>query len=149
MSRIWRDGQKHSVYVYRLLTTGTIEEKIYQRQVSKQCLSGTVLNPSSAEKFKFSQNELKDLFTLYENTECLTHDLIKCQCLISDQSTLLTERNIEDNLTSLQLAQNASMAELMNWKHIKGPLSNENIIDFCLADDHKDITFLFLNKVNS
>ncbi|XP_035227608.1 DNA repair and recombination protein RAD54B-like isoform X3 [Stegodyphus dumicola] len=111
MSRIWRDGQKHSVYVYRLLTT--------------------------------------DLFTLYENTECLTHDLIKCQCLISDQSTLLTERNIEDNLTSLQLAQNASMAELMNWKHIKGPLSNENIIDFCLADDHKDITFLFLNKVNS
>lgn len=25
--RVWRDGQKKKVYVYRFLTTGTIEEK--------------------------------------------------------------------------------------------------------------------------
>ena len=34
MARVWRDGQKKTVYVYRLLTTGTIEEKMYQRQVT-------------------------------------------------------------------------------------------------------------------
>lgn len=26
--RVWRDGQKKKVYVYRFLTTGTIEEKV-------------------------------------------------------------------------------------------------------------------------
>ena len=26
--RVWRDGQKKRVYVYRLLATGTIEEKV-------------------------------------------------------------------------------------------------------------------------
>lgn len=32
--RAWRVGQKRPVTVYRLVTTGTIEEKIYHRQVS-------------------------------------------------------------------------------------------------------------------
>ena len=27
-ARVWRDGQKKRVYVYRFLTTGTIEEKV-------------------------------------------------------------------------------------------------------------------------
>ncbi|ORY00875.1 hypothetical protein LY90DRAFT_519785 [Neocallimastix californiae] len=35
MARIWRDGQKRKVYIYRLLTSGTIEESIYQRQITK------------------------------------------------------------------------------------------------------------------
>jgi DNA repair and recombination protein RAD54B len=33
MARVWRDGQKKAVVIYRLLCTGTIEEKVYQRQV--------------------------------------------------------------------------------------------------------------------
>ncbi|KAF8768041.1 DNA repair and recombination protein RAD54B like protein [Argiope bruennichi] len=85
MARIWRDGQKHSVYIYRLITTGTIEEKIYQRQVSKQCLSGSVLNPSTKDKLKFSREELKDLFTFHEDSQCVTHDLIDCDCLNSNE----------------------------------------------------------------
>jgi SNF2 family DNA or RNA helicase len=36
MARVWRDGQKKEVFIYRLLTTGTIEEKIFQRQLVKQ-----------------------------------------------------------------------------------------------------------------
>lgn len=27
-ARVWRDGQKKRVYVYRFLSTGTIEEKV-------------------------------------------------------------------------------------------------------------------------
>ena len=34
--RVWRDGQRKRVYVYRLLSAGTIEEKVFQRQVSKE-----------------------------------------------------------------------------------------------------------------
>ena len=35
MARVWRDGQRRKVHVYRLATAGTIEEKIFQRQVCK------------------------------------------------------------------------------------------------------------------
>lgn len=40
--RVWRDGQTKKVYVYRFLTTGSIEEKIYQRQLSKEGLQNLV-----------------------------------------------------------------------------------------------------------
>ena len=44
MARVWRDGQRRTVYIYRLLTTGSMEEKIYQRQINKQGLSGVVVD---------------------------------------------------------------------------------------------------------
>ena len=34
--RAWRVGQKKDVTIYRLLTTGTIEEKIYHRWANQQ-----------------------------------------------------------------------------------------------------------------
>jgi hypothetical protein len=36
--RIWRDGQRKRCYIYRFLATGTIEEKVFQRQLSKEGL---------------------------------------------------------------------------------------------------------------
>lgn len=36
MGRIWRDGQKKACSVWRLLTAGTIEEKVYMRQVRQK-----------------------------------------------------------------------------------------------------------------
>ena len=39
---MWRDGQRRRVYVYRLLSAGTIEEKVFQRQVSKEGAWGAV-----------------------------------------------------------------------------------------------------------
>jgi SNF2 family DNA or RNA helicase len=35
MARIWRQGQKKVTFLYRMLTTGTLEEKIFQRQIIK------------------------------------------------------------------------------------------------------------------
>ena len=35
MARVWRDGQRREVFIYRLLSTGTIEERIFQRQLLK------------------------------------------------------------------------------------------------------------------
>lgn len=43
----------------RLLTTGTIEEKIYQRQISKTGLSEAVIDANLTSSLKFSANELK------------------------------------------------------------------------------------------
>jgi DNA repair and recombination RAD54-like protein len=44
MARVWRDGQKKKCYVYRLLTVGSIEEKIFQRQAHKKALSSCVVD---------------------------------------------------------------------------------------------------------
>jgi DNA excision repair protein ERCC-6 len=41
--RAWRIGQTKNVTIYRLLTSGTIEEKIYHRQIFKQFLSNKIL----------------------------------------------------------------------------------------------------------
>lgn len=63
---------------------GTIEEKIFQRQISKQGLNSVVdLDNSQVNEngsVKFSTEELKDLFTLCHNTSCETHDLLSCRC---------------------------------------------------------------------
>ena len=40
--RAWRIGQQKEVTVYRLITGGTIEEKVYHRQVYKQFLTNKV-----------------------------------------------------------------------------------------------------------
>jgi DNA repair and recombination RAD54-like protein len=37
-ARVWRDGQRKKVYVYRFLAAGTLEEKVFQRQLSKKGL---------------------------------------------------------------------------------------------------------------
>jgi len=36
-------GQKRPVVIYRMLTAGTLEEKMYQRQLTKLALSATVM----------------------------------------------------------------------------------------------------------
>lgn len=41
--RSWRVGQLRQVTVYRLVTAGTIEEKIYHRQIFKTALTNRVL----------------------------------------------------------------------------------------------------------
>ena len=61
--RAWRIGQKRRVVIYRLLTAGTIEEKIYHRQVFKQLLTNRVLADPKQRRF-FKSNDLYDLFTL-------------------------------------------------------------------------------------
>lgn len=79
MARIHRDGQKRPVFIYRFLTTGMIDEKIYQRQVTKQGLSDSLMD-SKAAGTSFSVDELRDLFQCHESTDCLTHDMLNCPC---------------------------------------------------------------------
>ncbi|GHP06112.1 hypothetical protein PPROV_000485900 [Pycnococcus provasolii] len=67
--RAWRIGQTKDVTIYRLITTGTIEEKVYHRQIYKSLLTEKVLRDPKQKRL-FSSRDLRDLFSLgaeYEN----------------------------------------------------------------------------------
>jgi DNA excision repair protein ERCC-6 len=66
--RAWRLGQKREVEIYRLMTAGTIEEKIYHRQVFKQILTNKVLKDPK-QRQTFHLRELHDLFTLGDKSD--------------------------------------------------------------------------------
>ena len=70
----WHFGCKHLVKIYRLLSTGTLEEKIFQRQAHKKALSSCVVDNEEDVERHFSINELRDLFTLNESTKSDTHE---------------------------------------------------------------------------
>jgi DNA excision repair protein ERCC-6 len=66
--RAWRLGQKRDVTIFRLMTKGTIEEKIYHRQIFKQFLTNKITrDPHQREGFQLS--DLYDLFTLEEEDD--------------------------------------------------------------------------------
>uniref|UniRef100_A0A673B0X2 RAD54 homolog B n=1 Tax=Sphaeramia orbicularis TaxID=375764 RepID=A0A673B0X2_9TELE len=127
MARVWRDGQKKTVHTYRLLTAGTIEERIFQRQVSKQGLSGTVFDlGKGAEHTSFSISELRDLFSLMD-TPCLTHDLLSCSCSMDGSSS-------------------GNMSELMQWRHFSGDA--HTFSDPYLDHARNHITFAFQTTIS-
>ena len=63
--RAWRIGQTRPVVVYRLISAGTIEEKVYERQVFKQVLMSRVLGKAASSR-TVEQSHLRELFTLVE-----------------------------------------------------------------------------------
>ncbi|KAK6895529.1 DNA repair and recombination protein RDH54 [Candida tropicalis] len=88
MSRIHRDGQTKPCFIYRIFTTGCIDEKIFQRQLVKNRLSSKFLdNDSSSKSDIFDESDLKNIFEVDTNTISNTHDLLECSC-DGDGSTL-------------------------------------------------------------
>ena len=66
--RAWRIGQESQVTIYRLLTAGTIEEKMYHRQIFKQYLTNRILKDPKQRRF-FKTNDLYELFSLAKDSE--------------------------------------------------------------------------------
>ncbi|KAK6203078.1 DNA dependent ATPase [Scheffersomyces amazonensis] len=66
--RAWRLGQKKDITIYRLMTSGSIEEKIYHRQIFKTFLTNKILKDPKQRRF-FKVNDLHDLFTLGDQNE--------------------------------------------------------------------------------
>ncbi|KAH6824584.1 chromatin remodeling 24 [Perilla frutescens var. hirtella] len=65
VDRAYRIGQKKNVIVYRLMTCGTVEEKIYRKQVFKGGLFRSATEHKEQIRY-FSQRDLRDLFSLPE-----------------------------------------------------------------------------------
>lgn len=87
-ARVWRDGQTKPVSIYRLLSTGTMEERLFQRQELKGALARTLGFKSTSNASgggasgggaSFTQGELRDLFSYVKETRCDTADRIQAR----------------------------------------------------------------------
>ena len=61
--RAYRIGQKNNVQVYKLITSNSIEEKIYELQQKKSALIDNMLSTKTSFISKFSQEEIMKLFS--------------------------------------------------------------------------------------
>lgn len=96
--RAYRFGQKRDVTVYRLITAGTIEEKIYQRQIFKTALTNQILQDPKQRRL-FSQKDLRDLFTLKADTNSSTEtgDITKGQGVVEMNNSVKPNESEDDN----------------------------------------------------
>ena len=66
--RSYRYGQTRPVYVYRLVSAGTLEEKMYRRQVKKQALFSRVIDEHQVEQH-FTSQQVAALVALDEDDD--------------------------------------------------------------------------------
>lgn len=131
MARCWRDGQKKQCYIYRLVATGSIEEKIFQRQAHKKALSSCVVDNEEVERH-FSRGDLRDLFRLNEETNSDTHDKFKCKRCVN---SIQVKGPPEDSDCNSELSQ---------WNHC---IDKKNIVDTILKMAwNKYISFVFYHR---
>nr|XP_022343269.1 DNA excision repair protein ERCC-6-like isoform X3 [Crassostrea virginica] len=64
VDRVFRIGQDKNVVIYRLITCGTVEEKIYRRQIFKDSITRQTTGNTKNPYRYFTKQELKELFTL-------------------------------------------------------------------------------------
>eukprot|EP00483_Globobulimina_turgida_P007633 UN07648 len=79
MARVWRSGQLKETYIYRLFSTGTLEEKIFQRQTFKSDLAEQLVaaEEDMTDMTEFAVKELKKIFVYNKNTDCDTLERTK------------------------------------------------------------------------
>lgn len=122
MARIYRQGQKKECFIYRLLTTGTVEEVMFQRQTQKNNLDTIATNKSSKNKsHRFTDEELRDCFTLKEKCMCDTKDKIGKDWEDYEGFQSLLNKCIEDK-PLLSLAR--KKADVISYVHLVQDLTS-------------------------
>ncbi|XP_020551461.1 protein CHROMATIN REMODELING 25 isoform X2 [Sesamum indicum] len=170
-ARVWRDGQKKRVYIYRFLSTGTIEEKVYQRQMSKEGLQKVIQQEhvDSEKGNLLSTEDLRDLFTFHDSVSSEIHEKMCCSRCIGDE--IISNSSMGSNYTNggfqpdeediggfaaiagclnnlknhEKQVGNPKEDDLANWGHHHFPSSVPDCIFQASAGD--EVSFVFTNQV--
>ncbi|XP_057312734.1 DNA excision repair protein ERCC-6-like [Hydractinia symbiolongicarpus] len=77
VDRVYRLGQTKNVIIYRLITCGSVEEKIYRKQIFKNALMKQTTGASNNPYRYFTNHELRELFVLDDPRESTTQQQLK------------------------------------------------------------------------
>ena len=112
MARIWREGQKKTCQIIRLLSTGTLEETIYRRQLRKGQLSAEVSTESTENRdpagslpdsfgcARFRPDDFNELFQSPEGFLSSTHDAMCCRRCNKGIGCLQADTPVEGDLST-------------------------------------------------
>lgn len=161
MARIHRDGQKKPCFIYRILMTGGIDEKIFQRQLMKRNLSSKFIdNDVQTSSDVFDYSDMKDIFTFNSHTNSNTHDLLECKCVgngdndthlpamktseneselededLSTTQSWMSAREFQNTVSATQTQQAAPIQEALgDYKHFNTLLENISQVARCISD---------------
>lgn len=130
LARVWRDGQKKSCFVYRFIGTGSIEEKIFQRQSHKQALSASVVDCAEDAERHFSAGDLRELFEFKDQTVSNTHDTYKCKRCVDGRQKIKAPAMLYGDTST--------------WNHFQRPEFSELHDDLLRAEQNfDDVSMVF------
>ncbi|KII62665.1 DNA excision repair protein ERCC-6-like protein [Thelohanellus kitauei] len=161
IDRACRIGQLQHVYVYRIVTCGTVEEKIYRRQIFKSSLVKFAINEDKDPKKYFSKEELKELMTLSATNFSETCDMIhtihgnpiknheEVKKLLNEGAYSVSDNDqlfrISEN--SLNESDNNPKTEVKhespNTREVRTDLTEFNVVEF-LKEIHESIPETFI-----
>lgn len=134
--RAFRFGQTKAVTVYRLITAGTIEEKIYQRQIFKTAITNQVLQDPRQRRM-FSQNDLRDLFTLKNDVSSMvkggdgvteTGEIAKGRGVIDVDD--MDEVEVDDNKETIEeVLKSKGLAGIFDHDTIDNPFAKSSLTE--------------------
>ncbi|KAJ1678777.1 DNA-dependent ATPase protein rad54 [Spiromyces aspiralis] len=135
LARVWRDGQKKTCYIYRFVATGTIEEKIFQRQSHKLSLSSCVVDERMEVERHFSREQMRQLFEakIKGETQSDTHDTFRCKRCIKGKQFRAASEPMDYGDTS-------------TWNHYSRLDSGriyDDVLRSCLSND---VSYVFQYK---
>ncbi|OMJ28637.1 DNA repair protein rhp54 [Smittium culicis] len=135
LARVWRDGQKKTCFIYRFISTGSIEEKIFQRQSHKLSISSCVVDERESVERHFSREQMKELFKskLRGLTECETHESYKCKRCVNGRQFMRAPEPME-------------YGDAGTWDHFsRADISkaHDMLLKSCAGDD---ISYIFQYK---
>ncbi|XP_030648162.1 ATRX chromatin remodeler, like [Chanos chanos] len=160
--RVYRFGQIRPVFVYRLLAQGTMEQKIYERQVAKQSLSSRVLDEQQIERH-FTHSQLSDLYRFHPepasdhtaNTTTLLQDSIlaalleKCGSYIvsyHEHDSLLDHKEDEELSEEERRAAWAEYHAEKNQTYQHSSLSKYSLASLCRKTNEELEMLLMQNR---
>lgn len=113
--RVYRFGQTKPCYIYRLIAMGTMEQKLYERQVAKQATAKRVIDEQQISRH-YNQSDLQELYT-YElqpsvprEIPILPKDRLFAE-LLSEHEKLLFKYHEHDSLLENEESENLSESE--------------------------------------
>ncbi|MEN2497207.1 MAG: DNA repair and recombination protein rad54b, variant 3 [Marteilia pararefringens] len=171
IGRVWRPGQLKDVKIYRFITSGTLEEKMMQRQCSKRNTSDNFFDTCEFSSNKFDgSNLLKtaiNLLSFNPDSNSYLHDQLDCSCTQGDEASdnIIMKENLSKQINQssesrdslleitdsnflikrqkLEANPNSSLSEVRKWRHVKSNNVSRTYDDCFILAIQDSLNFCF------